>query len=391
MMAKKHKSKPRNSNKGPVFVDGPEMQKVKWSTAKSPSPNSSPDFGESKVPTTRAATRMAARGARRAKATRSKSPSGKGFVQTEAKTAQKVKWSTAKSPSPNSSPDFGESKVPTTRAATRMAARAARRSRATRSKSPSGKGFVQTEAKTAKKKVAERKKAAPEAPQAEEAVQVVDAESEEERQFRERYLSAEKETEPEWKQQMDAAKTKEDRFRVGLQVGDFKTSYGILAEELIGSFADGDKERLDEFLTKAGVASWQLALIQLVVIGVRHDGKEAHVETKKLEEAPGLHGRPTDAESEKCGSRGEMVHGQITKSQQQSKLWGEQGAHFKGRNSNGGQGSQEAPQAEEAVQVVDAESEEERQFRERYLSAEKETEPEWKQQMDVAASICCFH
>eukprot|EP00438_Fugacium_kawagutii_P016185 Skav225037 [mRNA] locus=scaffold2061:241550:243205:+ [translate_table: standard] len=206
MMEKKHKSRPRNSNKGPVFVDGPEMQKVKWSTAKSPSPNSSPDFGESKVPTTRAATRMAAR--------------------------------------------------------------AARRSKATRSKSPSGKGFVQTEAKTAKKKVAERKKAAPEAPQAEEAVQVVDAESEEERQFRERYLSAEKETEPEWKQQMDAAKTKEDRFRVGLQVGDFKTSYGILAEELIGSFADGDKERLDEFLTKAGVASWQLALIQLVVIGV---------------------------------------------------------------------------------------------------------------------------
>lgn len=45
----------------------------------------------------------------------------------------------------------------------------------------------------------------------------------EDREFRERYLSADKETEPDWKQKMDQAKTKEDRFKVGLQVGDFKT------------------------------------------------------------------------------------------------------------------------------------------------------------------------
>lgn len=104
-------------------------------------------------------------------------------------------------------------------------------------------------------------------------VEVVDPnESEEDREFRERYLSADKEIQPDWKQQMDAAKTKEDRFKVGLQVGDFKTSYGILAEELLASFADGDKERLDDFLTKVGIASWQLALIQLFVIGVPFAG-----------------------------------------------------------------------------------------------------------------------
>jgi len=189
-------------------------------------------------------------------------------VQNPKSAAQGVKWS-AKSPGPNSGPGFGETRsVPSSkRVATRMAAK--RSKAATRSKT--GKGFVQSAAKTPKKKVAEQKKAV-EAPQAEE-VQVVDPdESEEDRQFRERYLSAEKETEPEWKKQMDAAKTKEDRFKVGLQVGDFKTSYGILAEELIGSFVDGDKERLDQFLTKAGVASWQLALIQLVVIGVPFAG-----------------------------------------------------------------------------------------------------------------------
>lgn len=103
--------------------------------------------------------------------------------------------------------------------------------------------------------------------------EVVDPnESEEDREFRERYLSADKEIQPDWKQQMDAAKTKEDRFKVGLQVGDFKTSYGILAEELLASFADGDKDRLDDFLTKVGIASWQLALIQLFVIGVPFAG-----------------------------------------------------------------------------------------------------------------------
>ena len=114
-------------------------------------------------------------------------------------------------------------------------------------------------------------------PKTEVDVEVVDPnESEEDRQFRERYLSAEKEIQPDWKQQMDAAmdaaKTKEDRFKVGLQVGDFKTSYGILAEELLASFADGDKDRLDDFLTKVGIASWQLALIQLFVIGVPFAG-----------------------------------------------------------------------------------------------------------------------
>eukprot|EP00438_Fugacium_kawagutii_P025628 Skav209731 [mRNA] locus=scaffold528:569021:569263:- [translate_table: standard] len=67
---------------------------------------------------------------------------------------------------------------------------------------------------------------------------------------------------------MEAAKTKEDRFRVSLQVGELKTSYAILAEEVSGSFVIGDKDRLDQVLTKVGIASWQLAMIQLVVIGV---------------------------------------------------------------------------------------------------------------------------
>lgn len=93
-----------------------------------------------------------------------------------------------------------EPEVPASRAATRMA-----RAKAT-SKTPTGKGFMQAtiEAKPAKEELRKQPKAAPQVPQApqaeEEAVQVVDrAESEEDRQFRERYLSAEKETEPEWK------------------------------------------------------------------------------------------------------------------------------------------------------------------------------------------------
>ncbi|CAK8991834.1 unnamed protein product [Durusdinium trenchii] len=114
------------------------------------------------------------------------------------------------------------------------------------------------------------KQTKPPAPSSEpEGAEVFDPlESDEDREFRERYLSADKETEPDWKQKMDQAKTKEDRFKVGLQVGDFKTSYSILAEELLGSFVDGDKDRLDQFLTKAGIAQWQLLLVQLVVIGV---------------------------------------------------------------------------------------------------------------------------
>eukprot|EP00438_Fugacium_kawagutii_P025629 Skav209732 [mRNA] locus=scaffold528:578593:581437:- [translate_table: standard] len=196
MMAKKHKSKPRNSKKRPNFVASPgsksSAQVVKWSMAKSPSPNAAPDLAETKAPKV-SATRMAAR---RSKAT-SKTQTGKGFMIMEAR----------------------------------------------------------SEAKTAKKKkekLVAQKKPMFEAPHAqEEAVEVVDpAETEEARKFRERYLSAEAEIEPEWKKQMKAAKTKEDRFRVGLQVGDFKTSYGILAEELSGSFAEGDKEKLDKFLTK---------------------------------------------------------------------------------------------------------------------------------------------
>lgn len=131
---------------------------------------------------------------------------------------------------------------------------------------------VKSEPKAAKRAkslaVAERTTAVPEArePQV-EAIQVEDS-SEEERKFQERYLSAEKESLPDWRKEMDAAKTKEERFGVGLKVGDLKTSYAILAEELLSSFVDGDKERLDKFLTKVGMASWQLALIQVVVIGV---------------------------------------------------------------------------------------------------------------------------
>ena len=147
-----------------------------------------------------------------------------------------------------------------------------------RAPTPSGKGFtletmepkVETKTGKASKKVQKAKvpeKMAPEAKPAEK-VEVDPNESEEDRKFRERYLSAEKEYQPDWKQQMDAAKTLEDRFKVGLKVGDFKTSYSILAEELLASFADGDKERLDNFLTKVGISSWQLALIQLIVVGV---------------------------------------------------------------------------------------------------------------------------
>ena len=49
------------------------------------------------------------------------------------------------------------------------------------------------------------------------------------------YLSAEKEEMPGWQSEMKAAKTKEERFKIGLRVGDFKTNYTILFEELISS------------------------------------------------------------------------------------------------------------------------------------------------------------
>ena len=167
---------------------------------------------------------------------------------------------------------------------TKMAA--AKRSKPSKAKSPkraptpSGKGFtvqtmepkVETKTGKASKKSKVQKAKVPEqmVPEAKpaEKVELDPNESEEDREFRERYLSAEKEDQPDWKEQMDAAKTTEDRFKVGLKVGDFKTSYSILAEELLASFADGDKERLDNFLTKVGISSWQLALIQLIVIGV---------------------------------------------------------------------------------------------------------------------------
>ena len=97
-------------------------------------------------------------------------------------------------------------------------------------------------------------------------------ESDEDREFRERYLSAEKETQPDWKQQMDAAKTREEKFKTGLQVGDFKTSYSILFEEFAGAFLEGDKERLDGFLEKLGIPAPVLLLIQLLVIGVPFAG-----------------------------------------------------------------------------------------------------------------------
>ena len=152
---------------------------------------------------------------------------------------------------------------------------------------PSGKGFTMTmeteedHQNTVRVSKAQReKKPKVTQPMAQsgqaEVVKVLDhldsTETEEEREFRERYLSAEKEIQPDWKQQMEAAKTKEDRFKVGLKVGDFKTSYSILFDEVLGSFAAGDKERLDSFLSKVGLPAWQLALIQLVVIGVPFAG-----------------------------------------------------------------------------------------------------------------------
>mmetsp|Transcript_70603 Transcript_70603/g.165563 ORF Transcript_70603/g.165563 Transcript_70603/m.165563 type:complete len:243 (-) Transcript_70603:88-816(-) len=101
----------------------------------------------------------------------------------------------------------------------------------------------------------------------EKEVEVIDPnESDEDREFRERYLSAEKEEVPDWQSAMRSAKTKEEKFKVGLRVGDLKTSYGILFEELIASFVSGDKEQFDEFLMNVGIAQWQLALIQVVVL-----------------------------------------------------------------------------------------------------------------------------
>ena len=177
------------------------------------------------------------------------------------------------------------------RAASQLAAKRSKSKSPKPKRAPSGKGFTVTMEPKTETKVKPTKNVKSKAPkqdkvsvqgkvpepvpktQEEVEVEVVDPnESEEDRQFRERYLSADTEIQPDWKQQMDAAKTKEDRFKVGLQVGDFKTSYGILAEELLASFADGDKERLDDFLTKVGIASWQLALIQLFVIGVPFAG-----------------------------------------------------------------------------------------------------------------------
>ena len=155
----------------------------------------------------------------------------------------------------------------------------AKRSRASKAKSPKRapapcKGFTvetmepKVDTKTGKvsKKVQKAKvpeQMAPEAKPAEN-VEVDPNESEEDREFRERYLSAEKQDQPDWKQHMNAAKTTEDRFKVGLKVGDFKTSYSILAEELLASFADGDKERLDNFLNKLIVIGVALAGVSYV-------------------------------------------------------------------------------------------------------------------------------
>ena len=172
---------------------------------------------------------------------------------------------------------------------TRMAAKPSSKSKTSKGQvAPSGKGFTvttepekETKERSKVSKRAKRQKpkvpkqtTGPESGQTEPVeVEVVrPTESKEDREFRERYLSADKELQPDWKQQMDAAKTKEERFKVGLKVGDFKTSYGILIEEVLGSLVDGDKERLDSFLTDVGIASWQLALIQMIVIGVPFAG-----------------------------------------------------------------------------------------------------------------------
>jgi len=149
-----------------------------------------------------------------------------------------------------------------------MEAKKSRNSKRSTPSSPS-RGFAKT------KKVETTKKEpspAPTTPVESKSSPAPKEESDEDREFRERYLSAEKETQPDWKQQMDAAKTREAKFKTGLQVGDFKTSYSILFEEFAGAFLEGDKERLDSFLEKLGIPAPVLLLIQLVVIGVPFAG-----------------------------------------------------------------------------------------------------------------------
>eukprot|EP00440_Ansanella_granifera_P000559 gb/GFBE01000605.1/.p1 GENE.gb/GFBE01000605.1/~~gb/GFBE01000605.1/.p1 ORF type:complete len:210 (+),score=55.94 gb/GFBE01000605.1/:1-630(+) len=92
------------------------------------------------------------------------------------------------------------------------------------------------------------------------------SETESDRKFRERYLEAENEAEPAYKRLMAEAKTKEDRFKVGLKVGDPATSFGILAQEWLECLTTGDKDRLDKFLEDVGIPGWALTLIQIVVV-----------------------------------------------------------------------------------------------------------------------------
>eukprot|EP00913_Durusdinium_trenchii_P009250 g8695.t1 len=88
--------------------------------------------------------------------------------------------------------------------------------------------------------------------------------------------------------------------------------YSILAEELLGSFVDGDKDRLDQFLTKAGIAQWQLLLVQLVepavlilaylTCSINEATYLNHLTHKLSQEKSDWSGSPTSTVSTACDS-----------------------------------------------------------------------------------------
>eukprot|EP00931_Biecheleriopsis_adriatica_P054996 TRINITY_DN32428_c0_g1_i2.p1 TRINITY_DN32428_c0_g1~~TRINITY_DN32428_c0_g1_i2.p1 ORF type:complete len:227 (+),score=61.92 TRINITY_DN32428_c0_g1_i2:66-746(+) len=95
------------------------------------------------------------------------------------------------------------------------------------------------------------------------------SETEEDREFRERYMSAGGDEEiPEWQRRMREAKTKEERFKVGWQVGDIRTSLSIIFTEWFECLVSGDKERLDKFLADVGISPVVLTVVQVVVVVV---------------------------------------------------------------------------------------------------------------------------
>eukprot|EP00930_Biecheleria_cincta_P003619 TRINITY_DN104549_c0_g1_i1.p1 TRINITY_DN104549_c0_g1~~TRINITY_DN104549_c0_g1_i1.p1 ORF type:complete len:220 (+),score=35.75 TRINITY_DN104549_c0_g1_i1:34-660(+) len=94
-------------------------------------------------------------------------------------------------------------------------------------------------------------------------------ESEEERNFRERYLEADKESGEGTQKFVDdefaKAGSKEEKFKVAMRLGAPGQVIKILGQEWAESFISGDKERLDNFLEAVGVPSWLLTVISVVV------------------------------------------------------------------------------------------------------------------------------